>query len=530
MNTKRAFTARYGWLVTVLALLAIMASSLVFTFTARAAHIPAHYTVTYTDTNFYHDTGVRWFLSDLDPTEDYSFRVEILNIETGAVMETFGNNYEFSGVSTGTIDAFIFPETFKNTTVPLVAPVRLVDNFGNVVSYHFVAPNPNDTGAGDWVSTATHAPVLYDRIGIASVPYLQGNAGEQFHSFTSPEFSITNLNDVTLLHYQLPEATTTEDELIVLRSMLDGVPLATFSLDELLRYNHPSCNTDCESGDAFADLRAQYSFVVLSTNQNGSRPWYIDPVTEANAFDAIFSIPHRMSVPLGVYDYAKLTAAGALVALGESPWIVSSTANLQSPEWNLEVLFPKVQTDHFQRAFLRSATEAVWRAMIEQILVDSAVPDDTDLADGLLHAQYATDREIRWDVGDDHIGTHTVQWLVQPTLLNWATTTVDYGFVFAESHEVVTDATPTVTLLSFLDRWNLANPFGILALTTIALLVVFAMFKRSTPPILYGLTYALVSIVLIMSSLLPLTYDILLGLTAVLAVPLTMKLRAQTED
>lgn len=525
MVIKRVFPVRISVISLTIAI--VMGALFAGVATVKAAHVPEHYSVTYTDTNFYNITPVSWFFSDLDSGTSYQFRLEHLNIDTGAVKDTL-KTWNITGVTSATLtaDAGTFPDL-------TIAPARLVDQFDHVVSYHFFAPTPSITA---WTSDqGPHANIL-DRTAIASAPYLVPNELGQFHDPIRPVFSTTGLNETTILHYQIPAATTTEDEVIVFKSMLDGVTLATFSLDEMLRYNHPSCNVDCLSGDPIADLFALQSFVVITTNNVGqSRPWYINDEAANNAYGGVFNIPHRMDVDFGVYDYAKLSAIGELVALGETPWIVSSIAlspdevagdAIPRLEWDLSVLSERVQINQNQRAFVRAQTEEVWAAVVDQTLTDTALPDDNDISEGLLRSQYLSNRQIRWNVSDEHIGTQTITWSLAPTLQNWATTTVDYTWSISTTYQTTLDATLTQSTLNFLDNWNLATPFGILGIMTIGLLVLFAMFKRSAPPILYGVTYGAVVTLVVMSSLLPLGYDVLLSVSAVLAIPATLKMNS----
>lgn len=481
-----------------------------------AAHFPSHYAYEFNYTNLYSTYPLRYDISDLDSSTTYLFRIQFLSRTTGAVTQEMEPVIIGPGVTSG---SFVVTDWPTN----IAAPFRVIDQYDQVLGYHFLAPIP----ANAWFANADHADFGH-KTAMKLVPYGAADAGGFQHPATAPSLTITVDNDVTLLHYQLEEATDNIDTAIVFRSMLDGSALATISLDEALAYNWPVCDVACTSTapeDAFQDA----NFLVMTTS--GNRPFYINGDREDAAFNGVFAVPHLLTVDHGVYDFARYTAMSSTPtfdAIGESPWIVSSAGSANG-EWDFSLLVDTVAQGEKQRAFIRSATEEVWEAYIDQVLTDTSVAS-ADLSNGLLRNEYVDDRSIGYNVGTD-IDLQTVQWTLLPTAPNWVTVTSDYAFALGANY-VLTE-TPTVTdrVLSYLDRFGLANTFGVLSVSVLGLLIVFAAFKGNrTPVFLYVIVFDAVIFTLVISSLLPQSIDVLLSIIAIIALPIGLRAgRKETE-
>lgn len=379
---------------------------------ARPDHVraaPQDYTYTYTVTNVYTNHVLSYIVSGLDIAEQYVFTFQLTDVN-GNVVSEIDQDILGPGITTGTFGTDF--QGFEDA----YGPLRVVDNFDQTLGEHFVAPAYLGSWQGDGGVTDAE-----NKQGIGDVPYTELNP-DYHHPNTDHGAVLTRVGDWTLLHYRTTTPPT--DRFIKLFDLSTHTEVAEFSVDELYAYNREITDTIALSFEGL-------SFVVLNTD--GSTLPFINETQDAAAFSGSYTNPHTLSVPAGVYEYARYTGASALVSFGESVWIVSDASDVD--EWSVTAKKTSVVDGGQQCALLREKSAAVWAGYSAQLLEDSNVGilDDTDYS-------FDTFRQQCFDAGTTSPGTLT--WtrealaFVEPTI-----DVADFSFIMTDTYEISTVGT-----------------------------------------------------------------------------------------
>lgn len=413
----------------------------------RVMPVPVHaapqdYGWAYDTTNVYTNYGLFYEFDTLDSATQYTFTAQWTD-DNGNVRDEIASTIIGPGVTTGT-----FAVPFTNWP-DLYGPVRVVDQFGQVLGHHFVAPEVGDEWDNSGTNTQLEKQVIGDGV------YESLNAAGYHHDPDSFAF-FTQVGNYVLLHYRLATEPPT-DRFLSIYDIQTHSELLTFDLDEFYAYN--------EGGAENIDF-SRLSFVVLNTA--GTVLPFIDQTQDQLSFLSSYDNPHTATVPAGVYEYARYTGSGTLQSFGESVWLVSSAP---ANEYTISLRYPSIEENGDQCAFLSQATSAVWDDYPDQTLSDSSVGDisTTDF-------EYAASRKECWDGGVVADSPATVTWSWQAFSLIESIDPADFAISVSSTYEIVAaaDVDAIVTIGNGLKAFGLDSVIGnTLAMIGAMLLVMF---------------------------------------------------------
>lgn len=396
--TKRIFSASGIGLISFV----IMISLFVTTNIVRGA--PQDYTATYNVTNVYTNHTLNYNLSGLDSATQYTFQFQLMD-EANNFLDVIDTSIIGPGVTTATFGTdFASRET-------AYGPLRVIDNFQQVLGKHFVAP----AYASPWISP---------QYGIGDVPYQPNNAHGFQHPIEDHTAVLTVHGDWTLLHYNIGALAPPTDRFIRLMDSSSHATVATFSVDELYNYNR-------QDGTTWSPTFEGISFVVLNTD--GSVLPFINETEDTSSFLGVYANPHELSINTGVYQYAAYNGAGVFQTAGESVWIVSSATD--GTEWDVGLKSPSVAPGGQQCASLYQTTSAVFNGYPDQLLADSSsgLSDDTDYS-------FDTFRRTCFAAGGSAASPSTVTWRWQPlSMIAPGLTASDFRFEIQATYEIPED-------------------------------------------------------------------------------------------
>jgi hypothetical protein len=337
----------------------------------------------------------------------------------------------------------------------------MIDNFGHVLSWHFMAPEIPITWDIDTSTTlANH------KQGISLTPYAAVN-GDGYHRNNEPLFAQSTLGDITLLHYTATSTVVTD--LIRINDIENLTTTVTLSLSEMMAYN---------LHDSFFDGTATTGYVIL--NSDGHFIPFLDYVESAASFPVVARNPFYIDIDSGVYDYPRYTPGGTLLSYGQNVWVLSEgkgpLALFGGTEWDMVAGNNSVPQGGNQVARFLQITENVWNDYSLQRLTDSnlGTVDDTDYP-------YTRDRSFPFTASNT-LGTATLTWIVQAPGLS--VPSVDpYMFRFEISDTyIITISTAVIDtseqLGGTLDLLALKSPLGqVVAMLGLMLILFFASWK-----------------------------------------------------
>lgn len=303
-----------------------------------AAVGPQVYTWTYSTTNLYTSYSLIYLFHDLDTAQQYTFSI-FQTDNNGTSVKTITTRIIGPGSTEGSfvIEPFEWPE--------VATPLKVVDNFGQVLGKHYLALKP----LASWTAGSGTTSEEF-MVGIGDTPYVPLGITGYHHPVTNPAAILTRNGEFTLLHYRADCSTypTPLGEYINLYAFPLHVLVGTFSIDELIEYNHQDL-------DIFTAAQECDNFIVLTTG--GKRPNFISEVEDISAFSGSFDDPHNFTADFGIYDYIRFDDSDVKVSNGESVWIVSKTAD--DNEWTATVVKAAIKDGRYQTVRLRQATKAV---------------------------------------------------------------------------------------------------------------------------------------------------------------------------
>lgn len=460
-------------------LLVLVASTLRFADKLAFAQSPDDYTYSHTKRNMYQDEVLILNFSALTPTQVYSISAQRLDL-LGNVLDIIETDFFTNLTSTQLI------WNTGNSDLPLgTYPFRIIDNFGNVLSYHFMAPAPLRL---DWNADTTNTLANHKQ-GMIAAPYIVENV-DGWHRVMDEAFSMTAYGNITLFHYTATSTASTDE--FRFRDLDTLVTTKIFSVAEFIDYNEDS---------AFADPNAAKAYVVFNTD--GHELEFIDKEASQAAFISGNDNPHTLTIPQGVYDYPRFMSSGSYLSFGQSVWIVS-----EAPIGGQEYQFTREkqslpQSDTQVLNFLQFSP-SVHTDYPLQRLTDSnlGTVDDTDY-------EYVKNRVYTFVVSNT-LGTATLTWIWQA--VGMSVPSIDpFQFRFQETQTYVITAlatlndTPEEHIGGFLNLLALNSPLGhLIAMLSSMLLAFYGISKLKMLPqtgklTLQSLAYVAVGLMFILS-------------------------------
>lgn len=368
----------------------IVATFFVPAYTVHGA--PQEYLWEYNVTNVYTNHTLSYDVSSLDTATQYTFQFQLLDT-SGNVKNIVETSIIGPGVTTDS-----FGTDFAGYE-DVYGPLRVIDQFGQVLGEHFVAPAYLD----DWQSNGTNPAA--DKQGIGDVPYVEENADSGYqHPVRDHTAVLTRVGEWTLLHYRLGALVPPTNRKIVIFDSETATEVAEFDMDELYQYNQHVDSTDT----AFVGI----SFIVLNTS--GDAPNFINESQDAAAFtDVNFDNPHELELGAGLYQYARYDLTDVLISFGESVWVVSNNV----AEWTVAVKKPSVQEGGQQCLDLRQYTQEVFTDYPDQLVTDSSVGDVDD-----TNYDFDTFRKVCYSAGTEAQSPALATWewkafdMVEPSI------------------------------------------------------------------------------------------------------------------
>lgn len=422
---------RLGYVAVFLIALVVVGRLSISSVMAAPMAAPQDYSYTYNVTNVYTNHVLSYSVSGLDTATQYEFTFQMTDVN-GLVTSEIGSDILGPGIASGTFgtDFSGFEDSY--------GPLRVVDNFGQTLGKHFVAPAYLDSWQGN--AGVTDAE---NKQGIGGVPYVELNP-DYHHPFTDHGEVLTQYGEYTLLHFR---TATTTDRFIKLFDISTHLEVAEFSVEELYDYNR-------EITGSYSPTFEGLSFVVLNTA--GTTLNFINAAQDAAAFGGSYDNPHELSIGPGIYEYARYNGVGTLISFGESVWIVSRTTD--GLEWFLQIKNLSAIDGGQQCARMYQRTPEVWAGYSDQLLEDSSV--------GVLDAtDYAYDdyRNQCYSAGAFASTPATVTWSWQAlSMVEASIDEADFRFEIEESYDIIETGTfdAVETISTGLENFGLDTPFG----------------------------------------------------------------------
>lgn len=483
----------------------------VFSFPHKMAHAgPQDYSYEYSSTNFYANYGLEYSFTGLDSATEYTWTVQQLSL-TGTILGTLYSVTQ-SGVTTFDWTIPVFEEIF--------APLRVVDNFGNILSYHFVHPTVQNTpyNLTNSPASAHNAEDKTVVFSVGTVPF-----ASNFYTGSNDSTSLTahprdfhqmvtaQSGNYLILHYHLPPAYVT-GAVTTIRNVSTGALVYTIDQDELVGY---------QNNKAGFEPYGLNNFVVLTTD--GVVPPFISSYFDSLAFPT--QSPHRTTFAQGIYDYARIYA-GPTTVVGESVFMVTDSAT--DTEWRLRPIVPRVPTTKNVRIELRSETTGIWAGYGNQTVYDSIVSPATDVFGGLLSSVFAASHRTSYATGA--VGVSTLEFNAKHgAVLSYGQADV-YGFRVRSTYESISFLGPIDRGIGILEGTDSFEVFDKLLIMLVCTVFAFgALVAIHAPAGAYGMVYAAIGSGFLFLGWFDLQYGIMIGASVMVALAISFKLGFSSE-
>lgn len=361
--------------------------------TGAASAAVQDYTSSYSSTNMYVSQRLTYTLSGLDAGTEYTWSLQMMRIDFPSAVDFTAQTLSCTG-STSCSLHFNLYEILPTTAF---GPARVLDNFGQVIGEHFFSPgvdiapwatdqqNPADEKT---VISNGARPLFTAALGVNHFELLGGEVGNRI---------ITTVGSYTLLHYRTSLADYQDERIEINVASAASDTQARFDVEEFVEYNRHSSNPSISSQNI-------HSFVVLNTD--GVRPIFVNQLQDA-AFSGNFDNPHTLTMSPGMFNYARLTGAGAVKSYGESVWMVTTVI----PDW-AGTARNQVGVGRNQFATLIAVEQAVYDAYPDITLLDCEAGDpiaSCDIEDTTDHP-FATSQDVTFIVAAVAVEGQTILW------------------------------------------------------------------------------------------------------------------------
>lgn len=492
--------------------------------TVYAAHVPQDYDTSWTRTNLYDIEFLSFQFTNLTINTEYVFTLQALDIETG--LPSINLDTVIVGPHAFTSDFAVFNYFEGSWPIGSHFPVQLVDNFGQIVSKHFITPFYHD----NWIASGT--VLVDDKQAIGGSVYHPVNGFGYQHepsldttpvqgfalnpTYTTeggfslkqdyPLLSIVNhVGDYVMLHYQTEDPLVSGTDKIQIRNIADNTLLAEFVLGEL----------ECYSQYDPLAFWSTNTITYLPLTTDGIQPLWINEGFLNGCFTSASTDPSTLIVPPGAYSYGRVTTLDVLIDEGESVWIVTDDpANL---EWSVDVRVDPVRDGREQRLDRRQHTENIHDGFPVQNISDDGV--------GLIDATNYDYAPFRTGVyTPNFLNPTTVTWDLQATDLRFGQITTEFPLQVFTSFAMIIAAAPASRTELFqraLKGFNLDNDTGSLLLLLVFTLLGFMLaFSLGAPAFMYPMVYLVVAGFLIFLGIFSTEIQLLVGLSAFATVAL----------
>lgn len=496
------------------------------------AQAAATYTWAYDTQNFYRDYGVTYTMTNLTVGADYEWSFEILD-DNGLVVsvpavKTFAATSSSTTIHVGRTE---WPEdTF--------APVRVTDNYGNTLTFHYLAPElPNFPNTFEWEQSngntaENHKQSTGSRRSTTgpcpAPPYNESLLNGWHHTARSCSTAVVP-DGYTILHYRMDVADYGNGDTIQFHYISpETLDVVEFELDEIVDYQASGHGATYSIGSLDT-----HNFIVLNTSgEISDLPW-IDGQA-SNAFVSGDN-PMRADLPVGAYACTREDSGGTWISDCESILLVSNAVS--GSEWGLNFSQSQVATHesgtdpNTQTANFQLSTSQIWDAYNGAWTFGDSEVGTIDTA---VYA-FSTDRSLTYDVdlppanaGNTAIG----EWRVFPASLPTdlaAPNEMFFDGVNRSTNEqptyLLTDADEFITgIQNVLELMGFNTPSGqiIFFLLTVVVGSGFMWFAKvwgiDFPPIMHSLWFLASGSIILVTGLATGIFAILFIITAPLVV------------
>lgn len=427
----------------------------------------ANYSVDSTPINFYADSFAVVYLSGLDVTADYIWFVQGMNPVTNQPQESLHVEYS-SGSATATI-ALSGVQILKSDGTPWVGPVRIADNFGQVIWKGFIGP----VTTADWRANNGSA-----NVGIGyNLPTLDVDAAGWFHPVDQHEMVTVPAGDWTLLHFQYALGSLPTTDEVRVYEIANGTLIGTFPVTDLIEAITPD-----GTAQPTTTLNVN-SFVVLNSSTDTLA--FIDAGEDSTAWTG--DNPQELGIDYGAFDYEITTAGGANVSDGQSVFMVSRS----NFNWRISSKRTQVTPGGTLSFDLVSLTEGVQDSSYGDQELDDSIIGSIDTAD---YAWTAV-RSDSFTVDSLPVQNGLVTWTVLPTVTNMTTAvlgertfTVELAYFITDGLSLNDRFTNTLVGIGFDTQFGRTLALCILLLGT----MVFARSQNAKGTAAFGFIYLFV--------------------------------------
>ncbi len=491
--------------------------------TVFAVHVPQHYDTTWTRTNLYDLEFLSFEFTNLDVTQQYVFTLQALDINTGFPSINLDSVILGPGVTT---EFAVFNYFEGSWPVGSHFPVQLIDNFGQVVSKHFITPFYHD----DWITNG--AVLTDDKQALGGAVYHPFNPSSYQHeaslevgqsegfgltpTYTTaggfglktdyPRLSIvTNVGEFGILHYQTEDPLVSGTDKIQIRNISTGVLLAEFILSEL----------ECYSQVNPLGFWSTNTYTLLPLTTDGIQPGWVDPGYLSSCF-VNSTDPSTLTVAPGAYSYGRVTSGDVLIDEGESVWLVTTDPNRQ--EWQITPRVETLREGREQRLDRRQITQAIHDAFPLQ-----EITDDTPVTIDSTNYTFATFRSSFY-IPTPFTNPVTVTWEFEATDLLFGQAPSLFPLFVDETFGMIILAAPlsrTERLVQAVGDFSFDNDTGSIVLLLFATFIAFSgAFALKAPPLLYVVLYLVLVGTFIFLGLFSPEITVLVGISAFAAIML----------
>lgn len=327
--------------------------------------VASDYTWEYDNQNFYREYGLTYYMDNLTVGADYEWEFALVDSDGLVIDVVATRSLEFTGATTafGTaypihINSYEWPEdTFS--------AVKVSDNYGNILSFHYLAPSPGDewvlsngnTAENNKQSTGSRRSTTG---GCKAPPYNDTLLNGWHHTARSCSVAVTP-GGYTLLHYRMDISDYGNGETINMHYVNpETLDVSEFELDELVDFQTTGRGSVLPARGG----QSSNNFVLLNTSGESADLPPIDG--QARLAFSTGDDPMEDSLPVGAYACTREDSGGSWISDCESILLVSSAPN--GNEWgfsfqNSEVATHETGTDpNTQTANFQLSTSQIWDA------------------------------------------------------------------------------------------------------------------------------------------------------------------------
>ena len=433
----------------------ILLAYLFFLTGSTASADPYDYDYTYSFTNIYWDDEIDYDFTNLSATSTYTWTVQALSsdgsvrrtIKVDTAVEVVTAHFVIGGVTVG--------------------PIRVIDNFGKILGYHYIVPGPLNSDFYDDCLDRDFGDRIVAVIYLHQFTDVACSESTQYHQQSIADTSVT-YGGYLLLHYAM-DTLAEEDTVIVIHDLgaTTDTPIATISLYDA------ECYLD--------DIGSNYFPLATA----GSLPF-----VDHDAFDSCWvngDNPTTLVLPVGAYEYAKIydndTTPDSYA--GESTFIVTASPNTGawgdtlSHSTSYLSLYSDVAENSQQLVDAFVYDSAVWAGYSNITVSDSDMGEDVETID--YSAAYVSPIRFTYTVTGTPGNQSTTTMSFLPSTTRYDRAPALYEYIIYGTYNIIASATRAETWRDMLERNGWTDPPQAVMLFFVLLVVTAGGFAVLAP-------------------------------------------------